>query len=122
MALADRLEQLADAVPRPGRQPDRHVSGFAARRRLRGRDRRVGGHERRARRLQQRHAGLRQRDAPGRAIEQPHAELPLEPGDRRAERLLRDVQSLRRAREVQLLGDGDEVPQLAQLHIHTPPV
>ena len=46
-------------------------------------------------------------------------QLPLESRDRRAERLLGDVQPLRGTREVELLRDGDEVPQVPQLDIHT---
>jgi hypothetical protein len=52
-------------------------------------------------------------------LEQRHAELLLEAGDRGAQRLLGDVQAPRRAGEVKVLGDGDEVAQVPQLDIHS---
>jgi hypothetical protein len=48
------------------------------------------------------------------AVEQAYAEFAFEPGDLLAHRRLHDVQSLRRAPEVQFLGDGDEVLQRLQ--------
>ena len=51
--------------------------------------------------------------------EQFDAEIGLEAPDRRAQRLLGDVQSGRRAREVQFLGDGHEVAQQPHVGIHT---
>jgi hypothetical protein len=44
--------------------------------------------------------------------------LLLELADRGAERRLRHVQVLRRAGEVALLRDGDEVPDESQLRLH----
>jgi hypothetical protein len=53
------------------------------------------------------------------ALEQLDAELALECPDSLAERRLRHVQALGRPAEVQLLGDGDEVRQMAQeVHGH----
>ena len=43
----------------------------------------------------------------------------LEPGDRGAQRLLGDVHAAGGPGEVQLLGHGDEVAQVPQLHIHS---
>ena len=50
------------------------------------------------------------------AVEELDAELLLELADLLAYCRLRDVQALRRAAEVQLLGDGDEVPQVTEFH------
>jgi hypothetical protein len=61
-------------------------------------------------------AGLGQRHAPARALEEPHAELALERLDLQAERRLRHMQPLGRPPEMQLLGNGDEIPEMAQLH------
>ena len=58
---------------------------------------------------------LSDRDALTMADEQRDAELFLQLPDMSAERWLGHVQPLGRAPEVELLGDGDEVPQLAQL-------
>jgi hypothetical protein len=49
------------------------------------------------------------------AREQTHAERLFELSDRGAQRLLRDVEPRRRTREVELFGDRQEVPQLAQV-------
>ena len=65
---------------------------------------------------QQRLARGRQPDRAPVAEEDPLAQLGLEPPDLLADRGLRDPQPLGRAREVQLLGDGDEVGELAELH------
>ena len=79
----------------------------------------LDGAERRTGRLEERGAGLRQLDAARGPLQQLDAELLLEPGDRRAQRLLGDVQAARGACEVQLLGDRDEVAQLPELDIHS---
>jgi hypothetical protein len=47
------------------------------------------------------------------AVQQPHAQLALQGLDLEAERRLGDAQALGRPAEVQLLGDGDEVPQVS---------
>ena len=60
--------------------------------------------------------GERQLDAAPRRREQLDAELVLELLHLPAERRLRDVQAGGGAPEVQLLGDGHEVTQMAQLH------
>jgi hypothetical protein len=64
-----------------------------------------------------------ERDPAGGADEQPDAELPLQPADVAAERLLRHVQPGRGASEMQLFGDGHEVAQQAQVELprHPPP-
>jgi hypothetical protein len=105
------------ARPRPdGRgHPDPDGAGEAPPHRPRAVERVVGGQQRAAARLEQLHAGGRQADLAGGALEQGDAELALELADRLRHRLLAEVQPLGRPREVQLLGDGDERPQLAQL-------
>ena len=50
------------------------------------------------------------------AVEQRPAELALEKLDRPRQRRLRDVAALGGAREVQFLGDGEEVADLVHLH------
>jgi hypothetical protein len=61
-------------------------------------------------------SGVGELDAPLVAREEGGAELALEIADLPAERRLGDVQSRGRVTEVQLLGDGDEVAEVAQLH------
>ena len=51
------------------------------------------------------------------ALEQLRAQFRFQRLDLLAQRRLADVQALGRAREVQLLGDGDKVAQVAQFHI-----
>ena len=58
-------------------------------------------------------AGRRQRDPPRRPGEEGDAELVLQPPDRRGERLLGEMQAFARPGEVELLGDREEVAQLA---------
>ena len=53
---------------------------------------------------------------PARALHEGKTHLPLQARQLLADRRLRDVQPLRGAPEVQLLREGDEVPQLTQLH------
>src|SRR5206468_11461553 len=55
-------------------------------------------------------------DTAARTLEQRDLELPLELHDPLAERRLRHVETIRRSREVELLGDGDEVPKVTQFH------
>src|SRR4029079_3689838 len=61
-------------------------------------------------------------DAAMRAVQQQHAELGLELADLLAHCRLSDVQPLRRAPGVQLLGDGDEVSEMSQFHVSTVPL
>ena len=68
---------------------------------------------------QQHRSGLGQRDAAAGAFQQPDPEPPFELPDRPRQRRLRDPEALRGPPEVQLLGDGDEVPQLPRLHAAT---
>jgi hypothetical protein len=56
------------------------------------------------------------RDDAARPPEQGDAQLVLEPSDRLGERWLSDVQPVGRAAEVELLEDGEEVPEVAELY------
>ncbi|HUO66140.1 MAG TPA: hypothetical protein VMV37_01305 [Gammaproteobacteria bacterium] len=60
-------------------------------------------------------SGVRQRDVVAAAIEQLDADGSLEPPDLLAQRGLCRTNSCRRAREIQLFGDGHEVPQMPEL-------
>jgi hypothetical protein len=72
--------------------------------------------EDRPRVAQERRAGRCRLHAPARAREELGPELVLQQPDLVAQRGLRHVQPLGRPAEVQLLGDGDEVAQVAELH------
>ena len=61
-------------------------------------------------------AGIRQRHVMTTPIEERDAHLRLELADLLAERRLRGVQTGRGAREIQLVGDRDEVPEMPELH------
>ena len=58
-------------------------------------------------------AGVGDRHAPLRPVEELHADLGLQARDLLAQRRLDDVQPLRRASEVELLGDRGEVAEVA---------
>ncbi|OCB46953.1 hypothetical protein A5721_12415 [Mycobacterium vulneris] len=62
---------------------------------------------------QQRGAGRGEGDGASVPVEQLHLEVALERLDLLRERRAGDPQTLGRAAEVQLLGDGDEIAQLA---------
>jgi hypothetical protein len=57
-----------------------------------------------------------ERNAALRAVEQLDAELLFEIADLLADRPLRDVQAFGSRAEAQLLGDGDEVPEVPKFH------
>ena len=65
---------------------------------------------------EQRLARRRQRDVAAHAMEQRRAELVFQPTDLFGDRGLSDRELARRFREVALLRDRDEVPQLVKLH------
>jgi hypothetical protein len=65
---------------------------------------------------QEQPAGLGQLDAAVGAVEQPRADRFLQRADLLAERWLGDAEPFGGAAEVQFLGDGDEIVQLAQFH------
>jgi len=60
-------------------------------------------------------ARRRQSHPSWRSLEEGRAELPLEIVNLRGERWLRDVQALRGATNVALLGNGDEVAEMTKL-------
>jgi hypothetical protein len=64
----------------------------------------------------QQFTGGGQRDVARGAVDQRHADLVLEPPDLLGERRLGDVEPRGSPREVALVGERDEVAQLAQLH------
>ena len=64
-------------------------------------------------------ARVGQRHAPRRPLDQREADLVLQPPDLLRERRLGDVLARRRAREVALLRERDEIAQLAQFHSYS---
>ena len=60
--------------------------------------------------------GRQEMHPPRRPLEERHAELVLQAADRPRERRLRYMKLTRRAADVALLGDGDEVPDLREAH------
>ena len=76
----------------------------------------VGPREQLAGLLEQRRAGRSQRDTAPVAFEELDAQLGLERAHLLAHARLREMQSLGRAAEVQLLGHGDERAQMPELH------
>jgi hypothetical protein len=76
----------------------------------------VDGAEDQPRALQVRGSGVGELDPAGGAAQQLDAEVSLEAADLLRQRGLGHVQPGGGVAEVQLLGDGHEVPQLAQIH------
>ena len=93
----------------------RHPVGQLAADGLRGGDRLVEVGQQPARAIQQRVAGDGQLHPVRRAAQQLAAQEPLDRADLAAQRRLREVQPRRSAAEVELLGDGDEGPQVPDL-------
>jgi hypothetical protein len=122
VAFGKRGEERFESVARARGQPAPEVAGDGAAGGARGGQRVVGGAQRDARGVEQRATGVGELDVAGGATEQLDAEVGLQAPDRGAQRLLGHVQARRCAREVQLLGDGDEVAQKAQVRFHTWPV
>src|SRR5581483_4715729 len=90
---------------------------LAARRAPRRRHRVVDARQHRTRILEQGPARFGQLDAARLAAEELHVELGLECADLLAERRLLDAQPLRRAGDVTRFGHGDEIAQMAKLHM-----
>ena len=61
-------------------------------------------------------AGFRQLNAMRGAVKQQGAEFLFEVLDLLTQRWLADADARRRTREVEILGHGQEIPQMAQLH------
>ena len=72
-----------------------------------------------SRALDQARAGVGHRHAPRRAIDERHAELGLQRADLSRQRRLRHVRTCGGAREVLLLRQRDQVPELPDLHAAT---
>ena len=100
-------------VRRRAGEAHREASELAARRPARVLGRAVDGRQDLTRPPQKHLAGRRELDPAGRAVQQCHAELGLQPSDLLRKRRLGDVQALGGAAEVALLGDGDEVAEMA---------
>ena len=64
-------------------------------------------------------AGVGDRHLPRRPLDQRQADLVLEPADLLGERGLGDVLARRGAGEVALVGERDEVAELAKIHKHS---
>jgi hypothetical protein len=116
------VEQGLQAVVRALGEADLQFARGPYAGRPRGREGVLCGLERGAGGLDERAAGVGELDVAGGAHEQFGPEVALEAGDRRAQRLLGHVQPGGGAREVQLLGNGEEVAEQAQIGIHTPRV
>jgi hypothetical protein len=114
--VAERVCELGQQlVGRRAGEADGEAPELAARRSLRVLGGAVDRGEDPARTREEHLAGGRELDAAGRAVQQRHAELGLEPADLLRERRLGDVQALGGAAEVALLGDGDEVTEVSEL-------
>ena len=112
-----RAQQLGhERVHRRADEADREPADLAALDAPRLARRVLDGVEDLARAHEERRPGRGQLDLALVAQQQRRADLLLELADLLAQRRLGHVQALRRAAEVQLLGDGDEVAQVAELH------
>ena len=100
-----------------GEQPDGQLAGLPGRRPARRAQRVVHAGQQRRRGLEQRPPRGREVDAACGALQQPRPDAQLELADLRAQRGLREVEPLGRAREVELLGDRDERAQVPELDV-----
>ena len=105
-----------DPVERRADEADPEPAGLAGADPARGVERALEPGEHPADVAEQHLARRRERDAPARAREERRADGGLQLADRVAERRLGHVQPLRRAAEVELLRDGDEVAEVVELH------
>ncbi len=67
--------------------------------------------------VQEKTAGVRQRDEVTRAVKQLHTEIAFQISNLVGEGRLGNMELFRGATEMQLLGDRDEIPEMAQVHI-----
>ena len=102
-------------IERGADKADPHFGNFRGRA-LRHLSRDFGLHQRAARLDQKHFACAAEFDIALRAIEQINVKAQFQPPDRLAERRLRHVEARRRAPEMQLFGDGHELPHLSQVH------
>jgi len=120
--LAERAQQLGhEAIHRRADEPHRQPAHLAALDAPRLAGGVLDGLEDLARPHEERGARRGQLDLALVAREQLRADLLLELADLLAERRLGHVQPLRRAAEVQLLGDGHEVAKVSEFHVLGPP-
>ena len=109
---AERRERLEAHAPRVGDPQPPEVAGGGA---LCVLGRPLSICERAPRAVQERASGVGESHLAGRADEEVYLEVAFELSDRGAERRLGHVHPARCAAEVQLLRNGDEVPQVPQL-------
>ena len=105
---------------RRSRQPDRDPAALAHGRRARPHGGALDPAQQRARFLQKSFAGRRELHAARQAGEQFGAELLLQRVDLLTERRLLQAEPGRRARDVPLFGDGEEIAEMTQFHGQTP--
>jgi hypothetical protein len=116
MALVEGGEHARDVGRERRDRADRDTPAQQAGELVDGAAHRLGGRDRRAGVDEHGGADLGRADGPRAAVEERVAELGLEALDLGADARLGDVQALGRAGEASLVGDRDEIAQLAQLH------
>jgi hypothetical protein len=104
----------------PGRRCDRQTISLASHRPTRGEYRTLDLRENLPRMLEKQSTTAGQPHPPFGAFEQLNLDLFLQLFDLLTERRLRDVEPLCGSRETQLFSDGNEVPQVTQLHADLP--
>ena len=113
-ALAEHGQQSGEHVQLGGgHMSDDELSDLATCRAARDLCRPVRLSQRRSRLDKERSARVRQEDTAARPMEECNAEIPFEYTDLLAQRRLRDVKAARRATEVPLFRDGDEVSEVS---------
>ena len=117
MLGVEGLEQVGDVRQAAGDDhPDRHVTAQEAAVLVDGAARALDGLERRARVREERLPHRSEPDRASGAVEQLLPDLALEPPDLGADTRLRDVDACGGLGEARLLGDRDEVLELAKFH------
>jgi len=99
-----------------GVQPTNKLADFPSARALCDPHGAVGLRDDRSGLLEEHPTGARELHVTARAPEQRRLEFLLQPPDLLAQRWLRDVETRGRPAEVQLLGHGNEVPEVSKLH------
>ena len=119
MLTSQRSKERLELVACARRQSDYQLARLTAAASLSGGIRVIGCPKSSPRGLEQGAAGIGELNPAGRARKELDAQLHLQPGDGRAQRLLGHVKPLCGAGEVQLLGNGHVVPQQTQLRLHS---
>ncbi|MDT5025809.1 MAG: hypothetical protein QOE61_2235, partial [Micromonosporaceae bacterium] len=101
-----------------GKERQLEEADLAARGALHDGDGSVGPGEDGARLRQEGSSHIGEAGPTGIAVEQAYAEIAFECADLLRQRLLGEVQVLRGTAETEVLGDGDKVPELTQVHGH----